>query len=122
MLSPGGTLLLSEATLEGWQKLNEFRREWQLEDIPMPAFNNYLPEKQVVDALAGELDLVEIVDFASTYYVGTRLLKPLLTRALGGDIDVASPSMHWNAWLAQFPSVGDFGTQKLFVFRKPPAR
>lgn len=122
VLCPGGTLLLSEATLEGWQKLNEFRREWQLEDIPMPAFNNYLAEQQVVDALSGELDFVEIVDFASTYYVGTRVFKPLLARALGGGIDVASPRMHWNAWFAQLPSVGNFGTQKLLVFRKPPAR
>ena len=119
VLRPGGTLLLSEATRDGWEKLNEFRREWQLDDIPMPAFNNYLVEQQVVKALSGELDLVEIVDFASTYYVGTRVFKPLLARALGGGIDVASPSMHWNAWFAQLPAVGDFGTQKLFVFRKP---
>ena len=121
VLRPGGTLLLSEATVEGWQKLNEFRREWRLGDIPMPAFNNYLAEQQVVDALAGELELLEIVNFASTYYVGTRVLKPLLARALGGGIDVASPRMHWNAWFAQLPPSGDFGTQKLFVFRKPPA-
>jgi SAM-dependent methyltransferase len=121
VLRPGGMLLLSEATLEGWRKLNAFRREWQLEDIPMPPFNNYLSERQVVDALASELEIVEIVDFASTYYVGTRLLKPLLARALDIDVDVASPQMHWNAWLAQLPAAGDFGTQKLFVFRKSTA-
>jgi SAM-dependent methyltransferase len=119
VLRPGGLLLLSEATLEGWTKLNEFRREWGLEDIPMPPFNNYLSESRVVDALSGELEVVEIVDFASTYYVGTRVLKPLVARGL--DIDVASPKMHWNAWFSQLPAAGDFGTQKLFVFRKPPA-
>ena len=40
--------------------------------IPMPGFNT------------GELELVELVNFASTCFVGTRLLKPLLSRALGG--------------------------------------
>jgi len=33
VLKPGGMLLLSEATLQGWRKLNKLRREWQLPDI-----------------------------------------------------------------------------------------
>jgi len=71
VLKPGGTLLLSEATLQGWRRLNAFRREWGLPDIPMPPFNQYLDEEQVIEAAAGALRLVEISDFASTYYVGT---------------------------------------------------
>jgi hypothetical protein len=42
----------------------------------------------------------------------------LLDRALGGVIDVANPNMEWNRWLSQLPAWGDYGTQKLFVFRK----
>jgi hypothetical protein len=26
--------------------------------------------------------------------------------------------MEWNRWFAQLPAWGDYGTQKLFVFRK----
>jgi len=118
VLKTGGTLLLSEATLQGWQKLNRFRREWGLDDVPMPAFNNYLDCERVVSALSAELELVTITDFASSYYVGTRVLKPLLARALGSEIDVADPAMEWNRWFAQLPAAGDYGTQKLFVFRK----
>jgi hypothetical protein len=47
-LKTGGTLLLSEATIQGWQRLNQFRREWALPDIPMPPFNRYLDENQVI--------------------------------------------------------------------------
>ena len=118
VLKAGGTLLLSEATVQGWQRLNQFRREWGLPDIPMPPFNQYLDEKQVIEATAGELDLVDVVNFASTYYVGTRVLKPLLNQALGGVVDVANPNMEWNRWLSQLPAWGDYGTQKLFVFQK----
>lgn len=121
MVRPGGLLLLSEATLQGWRRLNALRHEWGLDDIPMPGFNQYLDEDQVVAALAPDLALEEIVNFASSYYVGTRLLKPLLARAAEADIDITDPLMEWNRWCAQLPPAGDYGTQKLFVFRKAAA-
>lgn len=119
VVRPGGLLLLSEATIQGWQRLNKLRGEWGLPDIPMPPFNQYLDEDAVVKVLSPHLELVGIGDFASSYYVGTRLLKPLLIRALGLDMDVADPEAEWNRWCAQVPAWGDYGTQKLFVFRKP---
>lgn len=118
VLRPGGLLLLSEATIQGWQRMNALRREWSLADIPMPAFNQYLDEEQVIAAVRPELELVELVNFASTYFVGTRLLKPLLAKAAGAGIDVANPDAEWNRWFASLPACGDYGTQKLFVFRK----
>lgn len=118
VLKPGGLLLLSEATLQGWRQLNAFRREWGLPEIPMPPFNLYLDQDDVCNAVAPRLELVELVNFASTYYLGTRVLKPLLAQALGASVDVANPDMQWNRWFAQLPAFGDYGTQKLFVFRK----
>jgi ubiquinone/menaquinone biosynthesis C-methylase UbiE len=118
VLKRGGILLLSEATVQGWQRLNQFRREWKLPDIPMPGFNQYLDEDKVTAAFSGCLKLVELVNFASTYYVGTRILKVLLSQAMGGLIDPADPSMEWNRWFSQLPAWGDYGTQKLFVLQK----
>jgi len=118
VLKPGGLLLLSDATLQGWNKLNAFRREWQLPEISMPVFNNYLDREKMVEDLSAELELLESGNFASTYYVGTRILKPLLIRALGLEIDAADPQMEWNRWFSLLPSWGDYGTQELFVFRK----
>ena len=34
VLKPGGILLLSEATIQGWTKLNDFRAEWGLPRDP----------------------------------------------------------------------------------------
>jgi ubiquinone/menaquinone biosynthesis C-methylase UbiE len=118
VLKRGGMLLLSEATLQGWSRLNTFRREWGLDDIPIPPFNSYLDQDKVVQALAPDLRLVEMINFASTYYVGTRVLKPLLAQALSTSIDSADPNMEWNRWFSMLPAAGDYGTQKLFVFQK----
>jgi ubiquinone/menaquinone biosynthesis C-methylase UbiE len=118
VLKPGGMLLLSEATVQGWNRLNTFRGEWDLNPIPMPAFNQYLDEEKVVSAVAGQMQLVEISNFASSYYVGTRVLKPLLAQATKASMNVADPDTQWNRWFSQLPAAGDYGTQKLFVFRK----
>jgi hypothetical protein len=118
VIKPGGLLLLSDATLQGWKNLNKFRKEWQLSEIPMPSFNNYLDREQVIKDLAPHTDLVETAHFSSTYFVGTRVLKPLLVKALGTDIDAFDPQMEWNHWFAQMPAWGDYGTQELFVFKK----
>lgn len=118
VLKRGGLLLMSEATVQGWRRLNALRNEWRLPDIAMPAFNNYLDQDKVVEALQTQMELIEIANFASTYFVGTRVLKPLLIRGCGLDIEAANPDMEWNRWCSQLPAAGDYGTQKLFVFRK----
>ena len=84
----------------------------------MPSFNLYLDEEKVMKEVSSQLTLIELVNFSSTYYIGTRVLKPLLIKALGIDIDVKDPNMEWNRWFSQLPAWGDYGTQKLFIFRK----
>jgi len=37
VLKPGGVLLLSEATIQGWSNLNDLRREWGLPTYRCPA-------------------------------------------------------------------------------------
>ena len=118
VLKPGGVFLLSEATLQGWRRLNALRREWGLADIAMPEFNNYLDEEKVVAELREDCVLEELVNFASTYFVGTRVLKPLLAQATGAPLDAADPRSELNRWFASLPAWGDYGTQKLFAFRK----
>jgi 2-polyprenyl-3-methyl-5-hydroxy-6-metoxy-1,4-benzoquinol methylase len=118
IVKPGGLLLLSDATLQGWTKLNAFRAEWGLTPIPIPAFNAYLDETRVIRELSPGFELADLSNFASTYFVGTRVLKPLLAEAFDGRVDAADPNLHWNRWWATLPAWGDYGTQKLFVFRK----
>ena len=109
---------MSEATVQGWKSLNSFRDEWGLPEIPIPPFNEYIDEVVLKEALPAELRLVEVVNFASSYYVGTRVLKPLLANLLGNSLAAANPSLEWNRWFSELPAWGDYGTQKLFVFEK----
>jgi ubiquinone/menaquinone biosynthesis C-methylase UbiE len=118
LLKPGGKLLVSEATMQGWKRLNSFRHEWGLPEIPIPAFNEYIDEEMVGENLPAELRLVDVVNFASSYYVGTRVLKPLLAKLLGNTPAIADPGLEWNRWFSELPAWGDYGTQKLFVFEK----
>jgi ubiquinone/menaquinone biosynthesis C-methylase UbiE len=119
VLKRGGLLLLSEATTQGWQRLNALRHEWSLPDIPMPPFNNYIDKEKLVKAAPKDLELVKGLNFSSTYYIGTRVLKPLFAKAQGDTkINIADPDMEWNRWFSHLPSWGDYGTQELFVFRK----
>lgn len=118
VLRPGGTLLLSEAWLQGWRALNRFRAEWGLEPIPMPPFNNYLDQQEVEEALRPQAELLERVDFASSYYVGTRVFKPLVARLAGVEAIVADPESELNRWCSMLAPAGDYGTQALMVFRK----
>ena len=118
VLRRGGLLLLSEATVQGWTALNRFRREWGLPDIPVPPFNTYLDEERLTVSASAQWDVVEISNFASSYYVATRVVKPLLARVAATTVDVADPLMEWNRWASLLPAAGDYGTQKLFVLRK----
>lgn len=118
VLRPGGLLLLSEATSQGLARLNALRTEWGLAAIGVPQFNLYLDEEALADAAGPRLELERVENFASTYFVATRLLKPLLAHASSADVDVADPDAEFNRWAAQLPAAGDYGTQKLFVFRR----
>jgi ubiquinone/menaquinone biosynthesis C-methylase UbiE len=118
VLKPGGLLLLSEATLQGWRRMNMFRAEWGLAEVPMPAFNQYIDQERLIAELESDLDSISVTDFSSTYFVGTRVLKPLLIQALGITLDVADPTMEWNRFFAQLPAWGDYGVQRLLAFRK----
>lgn len=119
ILKPGGTLLLSEAVLQGWQKMNTFRLEWGLEPVPMPPHNTYLDERLITDYMPKiGARVEEIVNFSSTYFVGTRVLKPLLAQASGQPELEKQTDIEWNRFFSMIPAFGDYGTQKLFVISK----
>ena len=44
--------------------------KWGLAEIPMPFFNEYVDEAQIIEAVSSRLRLVGVANFASTYYVG----------------------------------------------------
>jgi len=118
VLRKGGFLLLSEASLNAWNRLNQIRGKCGFDAIPMPSFNNYLDEDKLLKASRQYADLIRVERFSSTYYLGTRVLKPLLKKHLFKSMDIANPKSMVNRLSCGLPAIGDFGPQKLFVFRK----
>ena len=104
--------------MEGWERLNALRREWGLTDIGMPHFNLYVSESAVAAAAGPDFTLERIENFASSYFVATRVLKPLLAQSAAHDVDVADPNAEFNRWASLLPAAGDYATQKLFVLRR----
>ena len=67
----------------------------------------------------GECSLVDVVDFASSYYVATRVFKPLLAQLTDGLVEANDPNAESStAGLRSFAAAGDYGTQKLLVFER----
>ncbi len=113
-LVPGGLYLMSEATLQGWERINTFRYDNDLTRIPIPDFNVYLDEDEIVSALQPRARLIGIQNFSSTYFVGTRIIKPLLCK----PEEAVNPNSEWNRFFSMLPPFGDYGTQKLFIWLK----
>ena len=114
-LNREGFFLFSEATVRGWNNLNKMRREWDLNDIPMPGFNNYHDEQQVIEALRTKIDLVELVNFASTYYVGTRVLKPLSREGMRGRSRRCESERGMESMVVSFYPPGEIMARRSFL-------
>jgi hypothetical protein len=99
-------------------RLNKFRAEFGFAPLPQPPFNNYIDEAVAAEAAGDVLRLLEIEQFSSTYYLGTRVFKPLLAKLLDNAIDPARADMELNRLFSLLPSVGDYGVQKLFIYQR----
>lgn len=114
IVKSGGKVLLAEATLDGWRRLNSFRVECGLPEIPMPSFNFYIDETWFAETAKRYFSKVTILNYASTYYVGSRVVQPLVLKLKGGDEKI-NPISEINRFFSMLPSYGDYGVQKLFI-------
>jgi len=114
MLKSDGLFLMMEDTLQGLQKLNALRKEAGLYEIKTPWHNLYIDEDYILDAIKNEFDLIEINNFSSTYYIGSRIFNAVQTPE-GQEPDYLSKI---NRVAAKLPAIGDYGYLKLFVLRK----
>jgi len=118
VVKPGGVVLLSEATIQGLVAINRLRDELGMKPLSMPAFNLYLDSDQVASRSWGSHEPIQVVDFSSTYYLLTRVLKPVLELLPGSKVKAVDPQSEVNRLAGLLPAWGDYGVQKLFILRK----
>ena len=97
--------------------IRELRKEWELPEIPMPWHNNYLDEAKIIKETENIYELIDIVNFCSTYYIGSRFIHPLLLKILSIDREPEYEAKI-NYLFSELPNYGDYGFQKLFIFKK----
>lgn len=114
ILEPGGNLVLIESVQQGQEQINAFRQLLGLPVIPYHWHNLYLDEPAFLDGIPASLELVEIDNFASLYFLISRVFNAKLTLP-GEDPDYFSEI---NKIAVQLPSFGDCAPLKLFQFRK----
>jgi len=113
VLKKGGTLLLSEPSIQGLEGINRIRRKLGIEDIKPPWHNKYLDENKLKHIKGFELQ--KTIDFSSTYFIGSRVFYALLCKIFKKNPEYLS---FWNKLFVKLPSMGNFGIQKLFILRK----
>lgn len=114
MLKSDGLFLMIEDTLQGLQKLNSLRRQADLYEIKTRWHNLYIDEDYILNAIKNKFDLIEINNFTSTYYIGSRIFNAVQTPE-GQEPDYLSKI---NRVAVKLPAIGDYGYLKLFVLRK----
>lgn len=115
ILVPGGYFLMAEATFGGLQKINALRKEFGLEELKQPWHNLYIDENRFIAEVSSFFEVVKVVNYSSTYYIGSRVIQPFVKRMLGQSPEYLSEI---NRLFMHFPSYGDYGIQKLFILKK----
>lgn len=114
VLKTNGIFLMMEDTQQGLKKLNTLRKKFGLYEIKIRWHDLYIDEKKFLEVVKPFFKLVKIDNFASTYYMCSRIINAKLTPP-GEEPDYLSPI---NKIAARLPPLGDYTALKLFVLEK----
>lgn len=114
VLKPSGTYLMMENYINPLQNLNSARQTFQLPPIEVRWHNLYLDESIFLDKISNLFSVLEIDNFASTYYLVSRTLNALLNSSNG----MADYNSDLNKYAAMLPPLGNFSPEKLIVMKK----
>lgn len=115
LLKPQGYLIMIEATTQGYDNMNRLREKFGIPKTPVRWHNKYLDEEKLVPFLKEKFDVIRISNFSSTYYIGSRVIQPILLKPFGKE---PSYDSFLNRVFSILPSCGNYGIQKLFICRK----
>lgn len=115
---PQGYYLAVENFSEGQEAMNRAREVYGLPPIPVRWHNLYFSEKEFLDFATPYFEFMEFKNFASTYYLTTRVLYSALCRQTGADIDYRNPIHQLSVDL---PWTGNFSPIRMAVLQRKAA-
>lgn len=113
-LKNDGRVILLEATKQGLDKINEFRKIAGLEEIVHHDFNKYIDLTSFLPEFEKYFNF-EIIEFASSYYLASRLFNAFAAKLESRPMQYEDPI---NLLGAKLPVFGDFAAHKLIVGTK----
>lgn len=116
LLKPGGVMLVLESTIEGLERLNTLRRGFDLPDMEAPWHNRYFQASELAE-FAEHIDVASLStsDFASTYYLLSRVVNAHLANMNGLEMHYNDPV---NVMALDIPAYGNVGAPRLHIIEK----
>ena len=115
LLKPKGKYIIIEGTMQGYKNINYLRERLKITRTPIRWHNNYLDEEKLIPFLNEKFEIICIKNFSSTYYIGSRVIQPLMLKPFKKE---PRYDFFLNRYFSYLPSFGNYGIQKLFVCRK----
>ena len=115
VLKPGGKYIMCENTTTGLHNLNSVRQEVGLEKIELRWHNQYLDEQLFLNEIKKYFKIENVVNFASTYYLLTRVIKAWNCKQRG---ETPTYNDEFNKMASRIESFGEFSPMKLFILKK----
>jgi len=114
----GGKVVLLEAFWEPLQLLNAMRALVRLAPLVEHDFNRYLKKSRLEELLRSRGLVFDVEEFSSVYYLGSRLLRELVTDAAAYP-GYTNPINEIFYGIERQYSGGGFGIQQAYVIRRP---
>lgn len=116
LLNQNGIFCMCENSIDGLNKINEFRGFCNLNEITPPWHNRYFKEEELISFSDEKyMKLIETRSFTSTYYFLSRVVNAALAKEKLEEPQYDSPI---NLLSLSLPPIGDFGQTKLWLWSK----
>jgi hypothetical protein len=115
LLKKGGTYVMIENFLDGHERLNNLRRDFDLPEIKIRHHNFFLEQEAVLRFVEEEFKVEQITNISSAYYMVTRVIYSKICQVSGVDPDYFDEH---HKLASALPFCGNYGPIKMMVLKK----
>jgi len=114
-LESGAHYIAVENFIEGHNNMNEARRSIGITEIPVRWHNIYFTEKEFREIAESDFEIVEFINFSSTYYYATRVVYSGMCK-----MQNIKPDYHHDIHklAINLPIMGDYSPIKMVILKR----
>ena len=117
LLNENGIYCMCESSIKALNNINKLRLNFDLTEIIHPWHNTYIDDEKLekFNKENNNLTLVETSNFASTYYLFSRVVNARIAKDNNEEVNYSHPL---NLISLKLPIFGDYSQSKLWIFKK----